>query len=174
MWYIMVNYPDNYDKDNIMLHKFDNIDKKILEIMQNDDTVPITDIADRIGSSKSVVWRRLQSLQEAGIIKKRVALLDRTKIGLSVMIFANVKMQANNRESLPHFIEKVQEFPEVIECHTLMGDIDFILKVVVGDITEYERFFWEKLSLIDGVREINSSIALTAVKDTTQLPIKVL
>lgn len=156
-----------------MSHKLDNIDAKILEILQIDETVPITDIADRIGSSKSVVWRRIQSLQETGIIKQRVALLDRTKIGLPVMIFANVKMQANNRESLPHFIEKVQEFPEVIECHTLMGDIDFILKVVVGDITDYERFFWEKLSQIDGVREINSSIALTAVKNTTVLPVKI-
>jgi Lrp/AsnC family transcriptional regulator len=156
-----------------MSHKLDIIDAKILEILQKDDTIPITDIADRIGSSKSVVWRRIQALQDTGIIKKRVALLDRTKIGLSVMIFANVKMMANNRESLPHFIERVREFPEVIECHTLMGDIDFLLKIVVGDVTEYERFFWEKLSQIDGVRDINSSIALTAVKDTTALPIKV-
>lgn len=156
-----------------MSHKIDIIDAKILEILQNDDTIPIIDIADRIESSKSVVWRRLQSLQETGIIKKRVALLDRTKIGLSVMIFANVKMQANNRDSLPHFIERVQKFPEVIECHTLMGDIDFMLKIVVGDVTDYEKFFWEKLSQIDGVREINSSIALTAVKDTTVLPVKV-
>ena len=156
-----------------MSHKLDIIDAKILEILQKDDSIPITDIAEQIGSSKSVVWRRIQTLQETGIIKKRVALLDRTKIGLSVMIFANVKMQANNRESLPHFIEQVQDFPEVIECHTLMGDIDFLLKVVVGDISDYERFFWEKLSQIDGVREINSSIALTAVKDTTMLPVKV-
>ena len=156
-----------------MTHKLDIIDEKILKILQNDDTIPITDIADRIGSSKSVVWRRIQTLQDTGIIKKRVALLDRTKIGLSVMIFANVKMMANNRDSLPHFIERVQKFPEVIECHTLMGDIDFLLKIVVGDVTDYERFFWEKLSQIDGVRDINSSIALTAVKDTTILPVKV-
>jgi len=83
-------------------------------------------------------------------------------------------MQAHSRESLPNFIAKVQEFPEVIECHTLMGDIDFILKIVVKDIKAYESFFWEKLSQIEGVREISSSIALTAVKDTSALSLDLL
>lgn len=157
-----------------MTHKLDNTDIAILKSLQKDASVPMTELADNVGSSKSVVWRRVQRMEGDGIIKQRVAILDREKLGLDVMLFANVKMQAHSRESLPNFIEKVQQFPEVIECHTLMGDIDFILKIVVKDIKAYESFFWEKLSQIDGIREISSSIALTAVKDTSELSLELL
>lgn len=151
------------------MHSLDKVDIDILEQLQKDATIPMAELAERVGSSKSVIWRRVQRLQDDGIIKQKAALLDREKLGLNVMLFANVKMQAHSRDSLPNFIEQVQKFPEVIECHTLMGDIDFILKIVVKDIKHYETFFWEKLQQIDGVREISSSIALTAVKDTTEL-----
>jgi len=157
-----------------MTHNLDDTDIAILKSLQKDASIPMTELAEAVGSSKSVVWRRVQRMTDDGIIKNRVALLDREKLGLDVMLFANVKMQVHSRESLPNFIEKVQQFPEVIECHTLMGDIDFILKIVVKDIKAYESFFWEKLSQIDGIREISSSIALTAVKDTSELSLELL
>lgn len=131
----------------------------------------LTDVAEQVSSSRSAVWRRIQKMEADGIIKKQTILLDATKVGLGVMVFAHVKMQAQNRDSLPDFLEKVGSFPEVMECHTLMGDIDFILKVLVKDVQAYEDFFWNRLSQIDGVREISSSIALTAVKNTTSIPV---
>jgi Lrp/AsnC family transcriptional regulator len=150
----------------------DDLDAKILNRLQEDATISLQDLGDELASSRSAVWRRIQRMEEAGIIKKHTILLDPEKVGLGVMVFAQVKMQAHGQSDLPNFIEQVRRFPEVIECHTLMGDVDFILKIRVRDIQSYEKLFWEHLSRIDGVREINSSIALTSVKATTQLNIK--
>lgn len=155
-----------------MTDKIDDLDARILNFLQNDARIPLVDLADKVASSRSAVWRRIQKLEEAGVIKKHTVLLDAKKAGLGVLVFAQVKMQAHSRDSLPNFIEKVRNFPEVIECHTLMGDIDFILKVRVESVEAYEEFFWNQLSQIEGVREINSSIALTAVKDTTTLNVR--
>lgn len=148
---------------------FDKTDALILEILQEDASISLVDLAEKVSSSRSAVWRRIQRMQSDGVIKKQTVLLDAAKLGLGVMVFAQVKMQTQNRESLPGFIEKVRNFPEVMECHTLMGDIDFILKVLVKDVQAYEDFFWNRLSQIDGVREISSSIALTAVKNTASI-----
>lgn len=150
---------------------FDETDARILDCMQDDARISLSDLADKVASSRSAVWRRIQKMEADGVIKKQTILLDAAKVGLGVMVFAQVKMQAQNRDSLPEFIEKVSSFPEVMECHTLMGDIDFILKVLVKDVQAYEDFFWKRLSHIDGVREISSSIALTAVKNTTSIPV---
>lgn len=149
----------------------DATDARILDCLQKDARMSLVDIAEQVSSSRSAVWRRLQKMEADGIIKQHTILVDAPKVGLGVMVFAHVKMQAQNRDSLPDFIEKVSGFPEVMECHTLMGDIDFILKVLVKDVQAYEDFFWNRLSHIDGVREISSSIALTAVKNTTSIPV---
>ncbi len=150
----------------------DVIDAQILDRLQDDARISLSDLAEEVASSRSAVWRRIQKMEADGVIKKQTILLDANKVGLGVMVFAHVKMQAQNRDSLPEFIEKVSNFPEVMECHTLMGDIDFILKVLVKDVQAYEDFFWNRLSHIDGVREISSSIALTAVKNTTSIPVR--
>jgi Lrp/AsnC family transcriptional regulator len=150
----------------------DDLDAKILNRLQADATISLQDLGDELASSRSAVWRRIQRMEEAGIIKQHTVLLDPEKVGLRVMVFAQVKMQAHGQSDLPNFIEQVRRFPEVIECHTLMGDVDFLLKIRVRDIQSYEKLFWDHLSRIEGVREINSSIALTSVKATTQLNIK--
>ena len=149
----------------------DTLDRKILMHMQDDCTVSAQDLAEEIGSSRSVVWRRIQRMVEDGIIRKQVALLDPEKAGFGVMIIAQVKLRAHDKEALPNFIDAIQHFPQVIECHTLMGSIDFLMKIMVEDMSAYETFFWEKLSKIEGVQEISSSVALTRVKDTTALPV---
>lgn len=150
----------------------DELDTRILNEMQQDSRIPLNDLAEKVSSSRSAVWRRIQKMEDEGIIKQHTVLLDAEKAGLSVMVIAQVKMQAHSRDSLPNFIDKVQNFKEVIECHTLMGDVDFFLKIRVKDVQAYEDFFWNNLSQIEGVREINSSIALTAWKDTTNLYIE--
>ena len=154
-----------------MSYTLDDLDAKILHHLQQDATLSLVEIADKAHSSRSVVGRRIQSMEASGIIKQHTVLVDPKKVGLGVMLFAQVKMQAHNRDALPTFIEKVQNFPEVVECHTLMGNVDFILKIMVRDVKAYEDFFWNHLSQIEGVREISSSIALTAVKNTTVLPV---
>lgn len=148
----------------------DEPDKKILNLLQENAMLPVAEIADRVGSSKSVCWRRIQRLQTDGIIKGRVALLDHNKVGLDIILFAQVKMTAHGRK-LPHFIKIIKDIPQILECYTLMGNVDFLLKIVVRDIQEYEDLWWHHLSQIEGVQEINSTIAMTAVKHTTKLPL---
>jgi Lrp/AsnC family transcriptional regulator len=107
------------------------------------------------------------ALSEKGVIRARVAVLDHRKVGLSVMVLAFVKMARHDRDVLPKFIEAVGTYPQVIECHTLMGHVDFLLKILVSDIDEYEHFVWQKLSQIDGVQEVNSSISMSQMINTT-------
>lgn len=149
----------------------DLLDKKILDLLQSDALLPVTEIAEKVGSSKSVCWRRIQRLQEDGIIKARVTLLDHNKVGLDVTLFAQVKMTAHGRKVLPNFIDTIKDIPQIVECYTLMGNVDFLLKIVVRDIQQYEDLWWHHLSQIDGVQEISSTIAMTSVKHTTKLPL---
>lgn len=149
----------------------DALDVRILDLLQKDATLPIAEIADKVASSKTVVWRRIQKLLDARVIRERVAVLDHRKVGLGVMVIAHVKMARHGRDVLPKFLEAVKLFPQVIECHTLMGDVDFLLKILVESVEDYEQFFWQKLSKIDGVQEISSSISMSQTVNTTRVPL---
>jgi Lrp/AsnC family transcriptional regulator len=155
-----------------MTESIDAVDVRILNVLQHDATTPVANIAEQVGSSKTVVWRRIQRLLESGVIKERAAILDSRKVGLGVMVFAHVKMARHGRDVLPKFLETIQRFPQVIECHILMGDVDFLLKIVVRSVEDYQSFFWQKLSQIDGVQEISSSISMTQSINTTRLPLQ--
>ena len=149
----------------------DALDVRILDLLQRDATLPIAEIAEKVASSKTVVWRRIQKLVDTGVIRERVAVLDHRKVGLGVMVIAHVKMARHGRDVLPRFLEAVKLFPQVIECHTLMGDVDFLLKILVESVEDYEQFFWQKLSKIDGVQEISSSISMSQTVNTTRVPL---
>ena len=154
-----------------MLSNLDSIDKKILKTLQEDASLSATDLGDLVGLSQAACWRRIQRLETEGYIKKRVALLDPAKIGLGTIVLAHVKLSAHGRAHLDDFAEKIRSLPNVLECFVILGDQDFFLKIAVNDIYEYERLFFEKLSALDGVSEIRSSIALTQIKNETALPI---
>jgi len=150
---------------------FDKLDIQILDELQRDAMLSMVELAERVGSSKSVCWRRVQNFLETGVIKERVAVLDAKKLGLSVTVFAQVKMQHHGKDLLPKFVEAVSKYPEVVECHTLTGSVDFLLKIVMRDVEEYEHFFWNELSKIENVQEIHSAITLTKLVESTQLPL---
>ena len=105
------------------------------------------------------------------MIRKRVALVDRRKVGLNAHIFAQVKLNAHGRANLDEFSTAIRGFPEVLDAYVLMGTVDFMLRIVAEDIDAYERFFFEKLSKLPGIQEINSVVALSEIKSTTELPI---
>ncbi|MCJ8156966.1 Lrp/AsnC family transcriptional regulator [Sphingomonas sp. LaA6.9] len=149
----------------------DSSDRKILTIMQRDATLSTAEIAERVGMSQSPCWRRIQRLREGGYIRGEVALLDRSKVGLNAQIFAQVKLSAHGRTHLDEFSAAIRGFPEVLECFVLMGPVDFLLRIVAEDINAYERFFFEKLSRVPGVQEVNSVVALSEIKATTELPL---
>ena len=154
-----------------MRTNLDPIDRRILGLLQADASLTAADIAQRVGLSQSPCWRRIARLDKLGLIRRRVALLDRERLGLGVMVFAQVKFARGARQSLADFEEMIRAFPEVQECYMLMGEVDFLLKVITRDVAAYEQFLRERLSRIPAVQEVRSSIALTPVKETTELPL---
>lgn len=151
--------------------ELDAFDRKILAVMQENAAQSTAEIADAIGLSQSPCWRRIQRLRDEGIIKAQVALVDRRKIGLNTQVFAQVKLTAQGRSHLEEFSNAIRGFPEVLDCYVTMGPIDFLLRIVTPDIEAYERFFFDKLSRVPGVQEINSIVALSEIKSTVALPL---
>lgn len=151
--------------------KLDSYERKILALLQQDCSLSAAEIAEKVGLSTTPCWRRIQRLRESGVIARQVALVDRRKIGLNAQIFAQVKLNAHGRQHLDEFTAAIREFPEVLEAFVLMGPVDFLLRIVAADIDAYERFFFDKLSRLQGVQEINSIAALSEIKSTTALPL---
>ena len=149
----------------------DHTDRKILDLLQTEPGINATAIGERIGLSQSACWRRIQRLRDEGVIKDQPAILDREKVGLSTMVFAHVKLTTHGRTNITDFADAVRQYPEVLDCYVVLGNVDFLLRIVTEDIKDYERFMYEKLSKLPGVQEVNSSIALSEMKHTTVLPI---
>jgi len=149
----------------------DQTDRRILGLLQTEAGINATEIGERIGLSQSACWRRIQRLRDEGVIKDQPAVLDRERVGLTTMVFAHVKLTSHGRGNLTEFADAVREYPEVLDCYVVLGNYDFLLRIVAGDIKDYERFMYEKLSQLPGVQEVNSSIALSEIKHTTVLPI---
>jgi Lrp/AsnC family transcriptional regulator len=154
-----------------MTEGLDTHERKILALLQEDATLSTAAIAEQIGLSQAPCWRRIDRLRKEGYIRREVALVDRHKIGLNAQIFAQVKLNAHGRQHLEEFADAIRGFSEVLECYVLMGSVDFMLRVVAADIDAYERFFFEKLSRVPGIREVNSVVALSEIKATTALPL---
>ena len=151
--------------------QLDQHERKILELLQRDANLTVAAIAEKVGLSQTPCHRRIDRLERDGIIKARIALVDRAKVGLHAHVFVQVKLDAHGRANLDQFTSAIQDLPEVLECYVLMGTFDFMLRIVARDIQAYERFFFDKLSQLPGIQEINSTVALSEIKATTVLPI---
>ena len=154
-----------------MPEPLDRYEKRILAILQEDASLSTAAVAEKVGLSSSPCWRRIDRLEREGFIKRKVALVDRKKIGLNAQIFAQIKLNAHGRANLDEFTTAIRAFPEVLECYVLMGSVDFLIRIVATDIEAYERFFFDRLSQLPGVQEVNSTVALSEIKATTELPI---
>ena len=149
----------------------DPIDRRILEWLQQEPGINAGELGEKIGLSQSAVWRRMQSLREQGVIVDQPVKIDRQKVGLNTMVFAHVKLTSHGRSNLAEFSDAVKKYPEVLDCYVLLGNVDFLLRIVTEDIKAYEQFFFEKLSQLPGIQEVNSSIVLSDIKHTNVLPI---
>jgi Lrp/AsnC family transcriptional regulator len=154
------------------MQALDATDLRILDLLQSDASLSAAEVAVQVGLSQSPCWRRIHRLEAEGYITRRIAVLDRRKLGFRVMVFVHVKLIRGARHSLTDFEEQVRSFPEVLECHMLMGETDFLLKVLTQDVEAYERFLRERLSSLPSVQQVQSSMALTTVKDTDRLPLE--
>ncbi len=150
--------------------KLDRHERRILELLQDDASLSNAELAEQVGLSPTPCWRRVQRLRDLGVIRQQVVLLDRRMIGLNAQVFAQVKLNAHGRQHLDEFSAAIRDFPEVLEAYVMMGSVDFLLRIVAADIEAYERFFFDRLSRVPGIQEINSTVALSEIKATTALP----
>ncbi|MCS6946334.1 MAG: Lrp/AsnC family transcriptional regulator [Steroidobacteraceae bacterium] len=155
-----------------MPSRLDQTDLAILELLQKDASASVAEIADKVGLSQSPCWRRIQRLERDGFVRERIAVLDRYKLGLNLEVFAHVRFQRDQPDTLARFEAAVRAAQEIVECHMLMGDVDFLLRVVTRDVASYERFLRDTLALMPGVREVRSTIALSTIKNSRQLPLR--
>jgi Lrp/AsnC family transcriptional regulator len=148
----------------------DKFDRAILEILQDDCTLAIGALAERIGLGTTACWRRIQKLEEEGILRKRVALLDRSKLNIGVTVFVSIKTNQHSAEWLQTFHARVAEIVEVVELYRMAGDTDYLLKMAVPDIAGYDAVY-KQLIQIPGLSDISSSFAMEQIKYTTALPL---
>lgn len=149
----------------------DKTDRKILELIQQDASMPASEIAERVNLSQPPCWRRIKRLEDEGYIQHRTGILSRKKLGLDVVIYTEVKLTANGRQEVHAFEESICAIPEVTECYVMLGRIDFLLRIVTRDVESYEKLYRDHLSLLPGIQELNSSVAMSEVKYTTELPL---
>lgn len=154
-------------RDNI-----DSIDIAILEQIQKDSSRSTSELADRVGLSQSPCWRRLQRLKDEGYMKGEVALLDRSKLGATMLIFATLKMSTLTEEKRAEFIRKVENAPEILECYTLFGEMDIMIKVLAPSLEWYQKFIFNTILKLPGVLDIQSTVTIAELKSTTALPLR--
>ena len=148
----------------------DRIDRRILDILQNDATRSVADIGEIVGLSATPCWKRIKRLERIGIIQRRVAILDREKLALGVTVIVAIRTASHSEEWLKIFSEGVSLIPEVVEFYRMSGDVDYILKVVARDIADYDRIY-RKISKVTDLHDVSSSFAMQEIKSTTALPL---
>jgi len=152
--------------------KLSSTDIKILGMLQHDASLTAAEIAEQVNLSASPCWRRINRLEQEGLIEKKVALLSAEKLGMGLVIFSRISLAKNDETSLHDFEERVRQYPEVVECYTVTGSADYFLKIITRDIKHYDRFLRRQLIQIPLVRDVNSNVAVTQIKYSTELPLE--
>ena len=156
-----------------MSQTLDAIDLKILDSLQKDASLSTAELADRVGLSQSPCWRRIQRMRDEGYIKSQVAILDQEKLGFHMQIFALVKMTTLTEDKRAEFVKAVKNIPEIVECHTVFGEMDVMLKVLAPDVNWYQEFIFSTILKLPGVVDIRSTVTLQQTKYTTAVPLQV-
>jgi Lrp/AsnC family transcriptional regulator len=155
-----------------MSSELDAIDTKILELMQRDASLSTAELAERVGLSQSPCWRRIQRLREEGYIKAQVVIVDRQKLGFKMQIFAQVKMTTLSDEERAKFHRAIDDIPEILECYTVFGEMDAMLKVLAPDVNWYQDFIFSTILKLPGVVDVRSIVTLSESKYTTAVPLR--
>ncbi|HWP25040.1 MAG TPA: Lrp/AsnC family transcriptional regulator [Xanthobacteraceae bacterium] len=150
----------------------DAIDRKILATLQEDASLSVAEIGNRVGLSSTPCWKRIQRLEAEGVIRKRVALIDQDKVGLGITVFVSIETADHSQAWLERFAQVVSAMPEVMEFHRMAGDVDYMLRVVVPDIAGYDAFYKRLISLIP-LKNVTSRFAMERIKSTTALPLSI-
>jgi DNA-binding Lrp family transcriptional regulator len=149
----------------------DAVDAKILDLVQTDAALSVAEIAERVGLSSSPCWRRIKRLEELGVITGRVTLLDRERLGLTFEVIASVKLVLPTRENLERFETAVIDWPEVVDCATVTGAVDYMLRIITTDMHAYDDFLRDKILSLGLVSDVQSRIVIRVAKRTTAAPL---
>ncbi len=151
--------------------KIDEIDRRILRALQRNSRMTNVELAKEVGLSPSPCLRRVRMLEEEGVIERYVALLDASKIGMSLTLFARVWLTGQDSETVDRFTKAVARLPQIVECHLMAGDCDFLLRVVAADLDSYRRFQMEHLARIKGVKSLKTEVPMQKIKLSSELPL---
>jgi Lrp/AsnC family transcriptional regulator len=148
----------------------DAIDRKILNVLQQDASLSVAEIGQRVGLSSTPCWKRIQKLEAEGVITKRVALVDQSKVGLGINVVVSIETGDHSQEWLGRFAQTVSAMPEVLDFFRMAGDVDYLLRVVVPDMAAYDAFYKRLIAAIP-LKNVTSRFAMEKIKSTTALPI---
>lgn len=151
--------------------KLDVIDRRILKALQRNGRLQNVELAHEVGLSPSPCLRRVRLLEEAGVIDLYVAVLNPTRVGKGLTVFASIWLKGQDAETVDHFTDAIRQLPDVVECYMMAGECDFLLRIVAADLDDYRRFQAEHLSRIRGVRRVRPEIPMQKVKLTSELPV---
>jgi Lrp/AsnC family transcriptional regulator len=149
----------------------DSIDRKILTLLQRDSSLTAEAIGEKVGLSKAPCWRRIQALTKTGVITRTVALLDPKLVNLKTTVFVMIKTSSHSPDWIERFAKAVQKIPEVTELHRMSGDVDYLLRIVVPDITGYDAVYKRMISAVE-MFDVSASFVLETIKSTTMLPLE--
>ena len=149
---------------------FDSADLRILRELQQDASRSVEQIAQAVGLSQNPCWRRIKRLESEGVIARRVAIVDPAKLDVGITVFVSVRTNQHNDAWLEQFTRGVQDIPEIVEIYRMSGDVDYLLKILVRDIAEYDRIY-KKLIRVAELYDVSSSFAMEQLKYTTEIPL---
>lgn len=164
---ILEKYSSNGE---LMAIKLDKVDKALLEILQQDADLPLNELSGRVNLSPTPCWRRIQRMQEAGIIRRKVALLDAEKLNVGVTVFVSVRAARHSMQWAEELSAVINAIPEVVEFYRMSGDVDYLLRVVVPDIKAFDAVYKRLIASVE-LQDVNSSFAMEQLKYTTALPL---
>jgi Lrp/AsnC family transcriptional regulator len=147
----------------------DTIDRALLSLLQDDATTPLQDLASRVGLSVNPCWRRIKRMEAEGIIRARVAVLDPEKLGLKVTVFVRIKIREHTADWVKRFAEAVKSIAEIVECHRIGGDVDYMLKVIVADIADYDRVYKQLIKRVPSLADVSALFSMERIKCTTKI-----
>ena len=150
----------------------DRYDRQILEVLQQDGRISNKQLAERVSLSESACLRRVRALEEGGTIQRYVAMLSQDKVGVSGDVLVHIGLHREEQSELAAFEEAVRQIPEVMECYLMTGEFDYLLRVVVADMADFERIHKDELTRLPGVARVNSSVAIRKVLKRTDLPLR--
>lgn len=149
----------------------DSVDRTLLRLLQKDATLALSELADAVNLTTTPCWKRLKRLEDEGILRQRVALLDAAKLGLSFTAFVQIKTSNHSKEWYNTFVNTVSDFPEVMEFYRMAGDYDYMMKVQVADMQAFDLFYKKLVNSIEGLTNVTSTFAMEPLKYTTALPV---